>query len=219
MRRSRRPGTAPGAAATGAAIVGAAVVGYLLGTLPTADLVARAATGGDVDLRHDGSGNPGTVNAAHVIGARAGAVVLVGDIGKAAAAAGLGRTLAGSLGAHVGGTAAVVGHCHPVWRGGRGGKGVAASVGQCLATFPVYFPIDAAVAGVTVAVPWWEQRAFVSTALSSACWVACSALWWRRGWGNAWGPAPTAALPAAAVVSSAVILLRFRAEQRRLAAV
>ena len=31
------------------------------------------------------------------------------------------------------GAAAIIGHCYPVWNGFRGGKGVAASAGQCLA--------------------------------------------------------------------------------------
>jgi len=33
--------------------------GYVLGTLPSADLASRVVTGGTVDLRREGSGNPG----------------------------------------------------------------------------------------------------------------------------------------------------------------
>lgn len=189
----------------------AAAVGYLLGTFPTADLVARRASRGMVDLRSSGSGNPGSANAAKVLGVRVGATVLAGDIGKGAAACVLGAVVAGPAGAHLAGTSSVVGHCYPVWTGFRGGKGVAASVGQCLVTFPAYFPIDAAVAVATAAVPGWKHRAFAATAVSSACWVLGGALWWRRGWPNAWGPTPTAALPLASAVSSAVIVQRFRA--------
>ena len=188
------------------AVVG---VGYLVGTFPTADLVARRATAGRVDLRDAGTGNPGAANATNVLGAKVGAVVLAGDVVKGAAACAVGGAIAGPVGAHVGGTSAVVGHCYPVWTGFRGGKGVAASVGQCLATFPAYFPVDAAVAVVTVAVPGWRQRAFAATVASSVCWVLGGLLWWRRGWGNLWGPRPTAALPVAAAASSAVIVQRF----------
>lgn len=195
-------------------VVAAAGAGYLLGTVSSADLVARAVSGGTVDLRQQGSGNPGTVNAAVVLGAKAGAVVLAGDVTKAAVASAIGRAIAGPVGAHVAGSAAVVGHCHPVWSRFRGGKGVAASVGQCLATFPAYFPVDAAVAGVTVAVPAWRQRAFGATLVSSICWIAGGVIWWRRGWRNAWGPTPSPALPIAALVSSAVIFGRFAAEAR-----
>lgn len=188
-------------------LLGAAGAGYLLGTFPTADLVARRA--GSVDLRTVGSGNPGGANAAGVLGARAGATVLVGDVAKGAGAAAVGAVIGGPAGAHIGGTMSVVGHCYPVWTRFRGGKGVAASVGQCLATFPAYFPVDAAVAVVTAAMPWWRQRAFAATLASSACWVAGGVVWWRKGWPNLWGPRPTAGLPAAAAVSSTIIAGRF----------
>ena len=136
------------------------------------------------------------------------------SIGKGAAACAVGAVVAGPAGAHLAGTAAVTGHCYPVWTGFRGGKGVATSVGQCLATFPAYFPIDAAVAVVTVAAPGWRQRAFATTVVSSVCWVLGGVVWWRRGLGNLWGPSPTAALPAAAAMSGAVIIGRFVAAGR-----
>ncbi|MCB0965944.1 MAG: glycerol-3-phosphate acyltransferase [Ilumatobacter sp.] len=191
----------------------AAAIGYLVGTFPTADLVARRVSAGRVDLRRSGSGNPGTLNAVNVLGAKAGVAVLVGDIGKGAIASVVGGAVAGPVGAHVAGSASVVGHCHPVWNGFRGGKGVAASIGQCLVTFPAYFPIDLAVGAATAAMPWWRRRAFGATMVSSACWVAGGVVWWRRGWGNGWGPRPTAALPIAAAVSSVVIAERFLAAQ------
>jgi len=195
-------------------LIAAAAAGYLLGTFPTADLVARRWSGGTVDLRASGSRNPGSANATNVLGARAGATVLAGDITKGALACNVGRAVAGPVGAHVGGTAAVVGHCFPVWNGFRGGKGVAASIGQCLATFPAYFPIDAFVGVATAAMPWWRRRAFGATAVSSVCWVVGGIVWWRKGWPNAWGPRPSVALPLASAVSSAVIAERFLAAQR-----
>ena len=197
-------------------VLTAAAIGYLLGTFPTADLVARRVSAGRVDLRSAGSGNPGTLNAANVLGPKAGATVLVGDVGKGALAAVVGGAVAGPVGAHVGGSASVIGHCYPAWSGFRGGKGVAASIGQCLVTFPAYFPIDLAVGAATAAMPGWRQRAFGTTIVSSACWVAGGVVWWRRGWGNGWGPRPTAALPIAAAVSGLVIMERFVAGQRSL---
>jgi glycerol-3-phosphate acyltransferase PlsY len=193
----------------------AAALGYLAGTLPSADLAARAASrraasDGAIDLRAAGSGNPGASNAMKLLGARWGYAVMGADIAKGAAACAAGRRLAGSNGAHLGGTAAVIGHCWPVWNGFRGGKGVAASVGQCLATFPAYFPVDLAVAGLTSGSLRWKQRARTATAVASACWVAGGVLWWRRRWPNLWGPKPSGALPLAAAASSAVILDRFR---------
>jgi len=105
-----------------------------------------------------------------------------------------------------GGTAALVGHCFPVWNGFRGGKGVAVSLGHCTATFPAYLPIDL---GVAWAVGKRTGRAFPGTAVASATWVAASLLWWRKRWPNAWGPPPTAALPISAAASSAVIVYKF----------
>ena len=190
---------------------GAAVLGYLAGTLPSADLAARLAghRSEAVDLRASGSGNPGAANAIAVLGPRWGYGVMAADIAKAAVAAGAGRWLAGGTGAHAAGVAAVVGHCHPVWNGFRGGKGVAASVGQCVATFPAWTVPDLALAGAVAASPWWRRRALAATAASSAAWVAAGVVWWRRGWPNLWGPAPTPGLPLAAAASSAVILARF----------
>ena len=185
------------------------LIGYLVGTFPTADLVARRASGGSIDLRQSGTGNPGGANALKVLGNKAGAAVIVGDVAKGAAASGIGAAVAGPIGAHIGGTSSVIGHCYPVWNGFRGGKGVAASVGQCLATFPAYFPIDAAVTVVTLAVPRWKQRAFAATIVSSVCWVLGGVVWWRRMLPNAWGPRPTLALPLASAVSSGVIMRRF----------
>lgn len=199
-------------------IPSAAAFGYLLGTFPTADLVARRVTRGAVDLRASGSGNPGTANAINVLGKRAGAQVLVGDVAKGAAACAVGAIVAGPVGAHVAGTSSVVGHCYPVWNGFRGGKGVATSVGQCLATFPAYFPIDAAVAVITVANPRWKQRAYAATLASSVCWVIGGVVWWARGMRNLWGPKPSLALPIASAVSSAVIIRRFIESQPAAAA-
>ncbi len=206
------------AARTGpAGLAWAALAGYLLGTLPSADAAARlAATGGD--LRAEGTGNPGGANALVVLGKGWGYGVMGADIAKGAAACGVGRRLGGSAGAHLAGTAAVVGHCFPVWNGFRGGKGVAASVGQCVATFPVYVPFDLGLAWLTATPKWGRTvgtRTLVATGVASAAWVGAATLWWRRGWPNGWAPRATAGLPVAAAASSAVILSRFASAVRR----
>ena len=207
-------GSAPGPVG----LVAAATAGYLLGTVPSADVAARLATSGAADLRTAGTGNPGGANALVVLGRAWGYGVMAADIAKGAAACGLGRRVGGEAGAHVAGTAAVVGHCFPVWNGFRGGKGVAASVGQCVATFPVYVPFDLGLAWLT-ATPRWSRRVgartLVATAVASSAWVAAATVWWRRGWPNGWAPQATAGLPLAAAASSAVIISRFAAAVRR----
>jgi acyl phosphate:glycerol-3-phosphate acyltransferase len=196
-------------------LIAAGTVGYLLGTIPSADLAARAATGGRTDLRSTGSGNPGAANAIKVLGARWGYAVMAADIGKGALASAAGRRIAGhGDGAHLGGVAAVAGHCWPIWNGGRGGKGVATSVGQCLMTFPLWSAADLGVAALTAASPRWRRRAFATTVVSSVTWVAAAVVWWRRRLPNGWGPPATASLPMAAAASSAVIIQRFLVAER-----
>jgi glycerol-3-phosphate acyltransferase PlsY len=191
----------------------AAGAGYLLGSIPWADLAAHQAARGRIDLRAAGSRNPGARNVIDVLGKRWGYAVGVADIAKGAAACVVGRAVAGDLGAHVGGTAAVVGHCYPVWSRFQGGKGVACAVGQVLVTFPAAVPVEVA-AGVLGAVAPAEERASAITVSLAAGWVAGALVWWRQGRPNAWGPAPTAALPVAATVSSAVVVGRFAAGRR-----
>ena len=186
--------------------VASAVAGYLVGSIPAADAAARLATGGATDLRTEGSGNPGAVNAMGVLGKGWGYGILAADTLKGVVACAIGRRLAGNTGAHVAGTAAVVGHCFPLWTRFRGGKGVAVSLGQCVATFPAYVPVDLAVAW---GVGKWSGRALPGTAAASATWVAAGTLWTWRRWPNLWGPPPTAALPLASAVSSAVIIYKF----------
>lgn len=196
-------------------VLKAAVTGYLLGTIPSADLAARAAAkrsgGAALDVRSEGSGNPGATNVNRLLGAKYGLMVMAADIAKGTAAGFLGRAQAGATGAHVGSVAAVVGHCFPVWNGFRGGKGVATSVGQCIATFPVYAPANLAVAAATTAVPGLrrERAALTVTAVSSAVWVGGGVWWWRKHRPNLWGPRPTVLLPIANAASSAVVIYRF----------
>lgn len=197
-----------------ARVIAAATAGYAAGLVPSADVAARLASHGRVDLREHGSGNPGGANAVAVLGPRWGYAVMASDITKGAVASRLGHRLAGDVGQHVAGVAAVVGHCYPVTKGFQGGKGVGCSIGQCLATFPAYLPIDVAVAAAVASGPW-RQRAFAATTASSIVWIAASTLWWRRGWRNAWGGPPTRALPLAAAASSAVIFQRFSAGRQR----
>lgn len=186
----------------------AAIVGYLLGTAPSAAIASRLA--GADPLVEAGTGNPGGMNAAHVLGKEWGVAVGVADVGKGVVAARLGERLAGPVGANVAATASVVGHCHPIGR--VGGKGVATSIGQVIGTAPAYLPLDIAAAGITSKLPVFRHRTRGATVAASTVWVAATTAWWRKGWPNPGGPAVTWALPAGALVSSAVIAGRFQAE-------
>jgi acyl phosphate:glycerol-3-phosphate acyltransferase len=196
-------------------LLSAAAGGYLLGSAPSSDVACRLATGGSVDLRSSGSGNPGGMNARRVLGRRVGAAVVAADVAKGVAACGWGGRSAGDLGAHVAGIAAVAGHCYPLWSRFRGGKGVATSFGQCVYTFPAYAPVDVALATSVARIPGVRRPALVSVAASSTAWLLASVLWWKRGLPNLWGPRPTAALPLANAATVLVIASRAVLSLRR----
>jgi acyl phosphate:glycerol-3-phosphate acyltransferase len=126
-------------------LLSVALAGYLAGSFPSAELAQRL-SGSTVDLRQDGSGNPGATNVDKLLGHRWGAAVLAADVTKGVVAARAGRCFAGDLGASVAGTSAVLGHCFRPFGRGRGGKGVATRYGQLLVTDPRYFVIDFLVA-------------------------------------------------------------------------
>ena len=112
-----------------------AVVGYLLGSIPTGVLAARAMGLGD--LRQIGSGNTGATNVLRTGSKLAALITLLGDALKGVVAVLLARALAGPEAAQVAALAAFVGHCYPVWLGFRGGKGVATFLGLALAMAPI----------------------------------------------------------------------------------
>jgi glycerol-3-phosphate acyltransferase PlsY len=120
-----------GSAAAGAVTI---VAAYVLGTLPTAHLVAGRH---GVDPTRVGSGNPGATNVMRAVGKRAGALTLAGDVVKGLAAAGLGWAVGGRDLAIFCGVAAVVGHILPVTRRFQGGRGVATGFGMTVVIFPI----------------------------------------------------------------------------------
>lgn len=109
------------------------LLAYLLGTFPSADLVARRY---GVDVTKEGSGNPGASNVVRLLGWKAGALVLFLDAAKGAIAAGVGLAIDGHRGAWILGVAAVVGHVFPVWRKFKGGRGVATGAGVFIVVYP-----------------------------------------------------------------------------------
>ena len=120
------------------------LVAYLLGTFPSAILVARA---NGIDIHSVGSGNPGASNVTRALGWRKGVWVYVLDAVKGAVATLIPLLLDGRPLAYWCGAAAIVGHMFPVFRRFRGGKGVATGSGVLVVLFPLV-----AVGCVTV---WW----------------------------------------------------------------
>lgn len=107
---------------------------YLVGTLPTAQLVGRRI---GVDPVSAGSGNPGASNVYRLGGRRAGALVLGVDLLKGLVPAAIGLALGGRELGVACALAAVCGHVFPVTRRFQGGKGVATSGGAALVLWPI----------------------------------------------------------------------------------
>jgi acyl phosphate:glycerol-3-phosphate acyltransferase len=107
---------------------------YLLGTFPSAALVARA---NGIDIATVGSGNPGASNVTRALGWRKGIWVFVLDALKGAIATGLGLVVDGRPAGYWLGAAAIVGHVFPIIRRIRGGKGVATGGGVMVVLHPL----------------------------------------------------------------------------------
>jgi glycerol-3-phosphate acyltransferase PlsY len=136
-------------AASAGAATAWVVAAYLVGTFPTALLVAARR---GVDPTRAGSGNPGATNVARTAGRWAGVATLVGDLAKGALAAGAGWAAGGHELGVACGVAAVVGHVLPVTRRFRGGKGVATGAGMALVVFPLALAAAALVFAAVLAV-------------------------------------------------------------------
>jgi glycerol-3-phosphate acyltransferase PlsY len=195
-----------------AGAVAAAAAGYLIGSFPTADVVTRIATRGQVDIRAVGSGNPGGFNTMQSVGTAWGVLVILVDIVKGALAALAGWSIGGTPGAYAGATAGIAGHIFPVWTRFRGGKGVATSAGAVLVVFPVFFPVDAAAAAIGALGLRNAERAIWVT---GPLWVASGIVWWLADLPNLWGPEPTVGLAVFAIVSAVMILVKFAAARPR----
>jgi acyl phosphate:glycerol-3-phosphate acyltransferase len=115
--------------------IGLCVGAYLAGSIPFGVLAARAK---GVDLRQVGSGNIGATNVARALGKGWAIAVLLGDAAKGFVPVWLGRRLGFPAAAvALAGLAAIVGHMFTLFLRGRGGKGVATSLGVALALSPI----------------------------------------------------------------------------------
>jgi acyl phosphate:glycerol-3-phosphate acyltransferase len=162
-------------------ILAAALVGYLIGSVPTAVWLGRL---WGVDLRRDGSGNPGANNARRLGGFTLAAFILIIEIAKGLAAVVAGLVIGGDATALAAGLGAVAGNVYNAWYRFEGGKGLAISGGVILGLWPSVFPV----AVITLA---GASAATRSSGLGS--WTTLSALfigalvWDRTGLDNPWG--------------------------------
>ncbi|MEI6362530.1 MAG: glycerol-3-phosphate acyltransferase [Actinomycetes bacterium] len=130
----------------------AAVVGYAVGSINPAAIVARIF---HVDLRSSGSGNPGATNVGRVLGPRWGVIVGLLDVLKGFVPAVLFGYFGGQTAGEVAGLAAVLGHITSPFLKGRGGKGVATTLGAILGVTPLLAVPVLAAFGIGLAI--WHR--------------------------------------------------------------
>lgn len=108
---------------------------YLLGSVPTAFLVAKWRRG--VDIRQKGSGQVGGSNVWHSVSRRFGVGVAVADVAKGVAVVAVSRLAGlGEGGQVLAGLAAICGHNWSIFLGFGGGRGIAVLGGVILVLVP-----------------------------------------------------------------------------------
>jgi glycerol-3-phosphate acyltransferase PlsY len=115
-------------------LISGMAIGYLSGSLSFAIIVSTLVGSGDI--REVGTKNAGTANVGRTIGKGWGAVVFLGDIGKAIVPLVIAENtyfsmdeFSGVAGLVLMGMAVILGHRKPVYFGFRGGGGLATTLG------------------------------------------------------------------------------------------
>ena len=106
------------------------VLGYLSGMLPFAVIIAKV---GGVNPMRSGSKNPGASNVGRLLGLKWGVIVLLFDSMKGFLPVWLMLDTLGLTWSSVVGVSAVIGHCYSPILSGKGGRGVATSLGALVA--------------------------------------------------------------------------------------
>jgi len=178
-----------------------AVGAYLLGSIPTGFLVAKAK---GIDIQKSGSGNIGATNAMRVLGKPAGIFVMIVDVAKGYAACYLGLIICDLFGPNLdyiashpvpditsmvestnlfsermhhftilAGIFAVLGHNYPCWLKFKGGKGIATTAGVYLALAPEALGIALAVFILAVLITRYVSLGSIvaAIALPVAVWI------------------------------------------------
>ncbi|MBC7560329.1 MAG: glycerol-3-phosphate acyltransferase [Dermatophilaceae bacterium] len=141
-------------------VAGAATAGFLIGSINPASIIARFL---HQDLRQ-GSGNPGATNASRVLGLRWGIIVGLIDVLKGFLPTFLALWLFDRSTAYVVGLATVLGHVLSPFLRGRGGRGVATSLGALIAVFPWFALGTVVVFGVML----WATRWVAGSSIAAA---------------------------------------------------
>lgn len=152
-------------------------VAYLIGTFPSAVLIARSR---GLDITASGSGNPGASNINRLMGKRFGILVFVLDALKGSVSVVAGYFTAGYAGALTLLCAAILGHVFPVTRRFKGGKGVATTGGGVLTLYPL---IGLAMLALWLTVTKTTKKASLGS-LAIAIGFPCGQVVAGRPWGE-----------------------------------
>jgi acyl phosphate:glycerol-3-phosphate acyltransferase len=110
------------------------IIAFILGSIPFGIIIAKAK---GVDLKKVGSRNIGATNVLRSLGRWPAALTLLGDILKGTIAVAIGKYFGmGPLNEGLIGISAILGHNFSIFLGGKGGKGVATSLGVLLIYTP-----------------------------------------------------------------------------------
>jgi glycerol-3-phosphate acyltransferase PlsY len=163
-----------------------AFAAYLLGSIPTGYLVAKAK---GIDIQKSGSGNIGATNAMRVLGKPAGIFVLLVDAAKGFLACILAAEICINYFGHfngwlpsqeianhfmlIAGIFAVLGHNYTCWLKFKGGKGIATTAGVYLALAPWPLLIALVVFFLALALTRYASVGSISgaAALAAAVWI------------------------------------------------
>ena len=156
------------------AAVVSGVASYAIGSLSPAAAAARLR---GADLRGTGSGNPGATNVARTMGVKVGVAVGALDVAKGYAPVWYFSRYGAPCG-QVAGLSAVLGHITSPLLKGRGGKGVATSLGSILALEPIWAVPVLAGFGTTVAL---THQVGIGSVVGSMTLVPTSLVAWD-GW-------------------------------------
>ncbi|MFQ5945589.1 MAG: glycerol-3-phosphate acyltransferase [Anaerolineae bacterium] len=157
----------------GTEIVASLVLAAVIGSVPSAYLVARA--GGGVDIRLVGDGNVGARNVYRQVGPASGILVLAADLAKGAGAVSAAQALGlGRMEAMAAGVVVAVANDFTPWLRFQGGQGMAVSLGVLVVLLPAETLIAVAVAlAVLTLTRHWDASWAVGLALIPfLAWIA-----------------------------------------------
>jgi glycerol-3-phosphate acyltransferase PlsY len=155
-----------------------AILSYLIGSFPTAIIVARQMRG--IDIRQHGSGNAGGTNVFRVLGWKAGVFVILIDMAKGLLATiVIARLMYGPIPFEnrtpfddftvvqiIAGCAAILGHIWTLFAGFKGGTGIATAGGMLLGIAPVEVAVSVGVFAVVFLISHYVSLGSLSAAVA-----------------------------------------------------